>query len=434
MRRLFAVSLLSFALAPLCHAIDLAQAYDLALKNDADWAAVTSAYKAESIKEGQNYGALLPSIGMSASFAQNDFSPDIGAGANYTSTTYGLQLKQPLYRADLWRDYQRAKASTSVSEANYRQKEQELVLRVSEAYINVLRAQETLSTTQSEEAALKRQLEQAQKRFEVGLVAKTDVLEAQAQMDGAVANRISAEVGVASTREAMMAIIGKDPGTLATLRADFVVSAPLPASAEEWAEMAKAKNPQMTAARMNQETAALALRAQRAGHLPQLDLVASYSNTDNDTTNLSLAARNGDATSIGVELQIPIYSGGRTNNAIMQASYQSDAAREQATSVERQLVTQARTAYLNATADSYRVSARLQAVKSNEAALAATKAGYDVGTRNIVDVLLAERNLYAAKRDQANAKYDYLINTLKLRAASGMLSLKDVQELNGWMQ
>ena len=135
-----------------------------------------------------------------------------------------------------------------------------------------------------------------------------------------------------------------------------------------------------------------------------------------------------------MELQWSLYAGGRTNNAISQATYQSDAAREQVSAVERQLVAQARTAYLNASADSYRTSARLQAVKSNEAALAATKAGYDVGTRNIVDVLLAERNLYAARRDHANAKYDYLINTLKLRAASGQLAVKDIQELNGWMQ
>lgn len=434
MRRIFAASLLSFALSPLCHAIDLAQSYELALKNDPEWAATTFSHQAERIKEGQNYGAMLPTVGLNASYAKNHFAPDTGASTSYNSAQYGLQLRQPLYRPDLWRDYQRAKSATSASDANYRQKEQELVLKVSEAYINVLRAQETLSTTQAEEAALKRQQEQAQKRFEVGLIAKTDVLEAQAQLDGAVANRISAEVGVSSAREALAAIIGKDPGTLAALRSDFVVTPPQPASPEDWAEMAKSKNPQLAAARMNQEAAEQALSAQRAGHLPQVDLVASYSNTDNKTSNFALSSRNGNATSVGVELQLPLYAGGRTSNAIMQASYLSDAAREQTLSVERQLTTQARTAYLNASADSFRVSARSQAVKSTEAALAATKAGYDVGTRNIVDVLLAERNLYASRRDQANAKYDYLINTLKLRSASGNLSVKDIQELNGWMQ
>lgn len=434
MRRLIAAPLLALALNPLSHAIDLAQAYDLALKNDAEWAAITSSYKAEQLKEGQNRGALLPTVGLSGSYSENRFSPDIGKAASYPATQYGLQLKQPLYRADLWRAWQQARKSTSVSEANYRQKQQELVLKVSEAYINVLRAQETLATSQAEEAALKRQLEQAQKRFEVGLVAKTDVLEAQAQLDGATANRISATVGVSSSREALTALIGQDPGTLAALSPDFKVTEPQPSSPDDWAEMAKEKNPQMDAARLNQEVAERAWRTQRAGHLPTVDLVGSYSHTDNDTNNLSLSARNGEATSIAVELSLPLYAGGRTNNAIQQAAYQKDAAREQVTSVERQLVAQARTAYLNAAADSYRTAARAQAVKSNEAALAATKAGYDVGTRNIVDVLLAERNLYAARRDHANAKYDYLINTLKLRAASGQLAVKDIQELNGWMR
>ena len=133
------------------------------------------------------------------------------------------------------------------------------------------------------------------------------------------------------------------------------------------------------------------------------------------------------------EYRWPIYVGGRTSNAVRQATFAADAAREQVTATERQLNAQTRTAFLNVSADSYRVSARQQAVKSSEAALAATKAGYDVGTRNIVDVLLAERNVYAAKRDYANARYDYVINTLKLRAASGQLGELDIKELNGWL-
>lgn len=434
MRRLLAASLLSFSLTPLSYALDLAQAYNLALKNDADWAATTNAFKAEQLKEGQNYGALLPTVGLSASLSENRISPDNGASADYSATQYGLQVKQPLYRADLWRSWEQSRKAASASEAGYRQKQQELVLKVSEAYLNVLRAQETLGTTQAEEAALKRQLEQAQKRFEVGLIAKTDVLEAQAQLDGAIANRISAEVGVSSTRETLTAVIGQNPGTLAALRTDFAVTAPMPSNADDWAEMAKAKNPSMEAARLNQQVAEQAWRTQRAGHLPTVDLVGSFGVTDRDTSNPQYAASNGESTVIAVELQLPLYAGGRTNNAIQQAAYLKDSARDQVTAAERQLTAQARTAYLNAAADSYRAAARQQAVKSNEAALAATKAGYDVGTRNIVDVLLAERNLYAARRDHANAKYDYLINTLKLRAAAGQLGLKDVQELNGWMQ
>lgn len=436
MRQLLAASLVTVSLTPLCHAMDLAEAYRQALKNDPQWSANTNSYLAEKEKAGQSSGALLPTVALSGSLYKNHFSPETGASLNYNATQYGAQVRQPLFRADLWRDYQRSKTLTDVNEANYRQKEQDQVLRVSQAYVDVLRAQETLSTTQAEEAALKRQQEQAQKRFEVGLIAKTDVLEAQAQLDGAVANRISAEAALASSREVLATIVGGDPGTLDALRDDFTVTPPSPASAEEWARLANDKNPQLSAARLNYKAARQTQDVQRAGFLPTVDLVGSYSHVDNKVDAASspgLFAQNGNRTAAGVEVQWPIFVGGRTSDAVRQATFAADAARDQVTATERQLNAQTRTAFLNVSADSYRVAARQQAVKSSEAALAATKAGYDVGTRNIVDVLLAERNVYAAKRDYANARYDYVINTLKLRAASGQLGEVDIKELNGWL-
>ena len=197
-------------------------------------------------------------------------------------------------------------------------------------------------------------------------------------------------------------------------------------------KLAQDKNPQLATARFNYQAAQVAREEQRMSYRPTIDLVASLSNRDNGNT-LPASANNGRQIAAGIEMQWPLYTGGRTATAIKQASYASDAARDQVTSVERQLTAQTRTAYLNASADSYRVAARQQAVKSSEAALAATKAGYDVGTRNIVDVLLAERNVYAAKRDHANSRYDYVINTVKLRAASGQLGEVDIKELNGWL-
>ena len=251
MRQLLAASLVTVSLTPLCHAMDLAEAYRQALKNDPQWSANTNSYLAEKEKAGQSSGALLTTVALSGSLYKNHFSPETGASLSYNATQYGAQIRQPLFRADLWRDYQRSKTLTDVNEANYRQKEQDQVLRVSQAYVDVLRAQETLSTAQAEEAALKRQLEQAQKRFEVGLIAKTDVLEAQAQLDGAVANRISAEAALAGSCEVLATIVGGDPGKLAALRDDFTVTPPSPASAEEWAKLANDKNPQLSAARLN---------------------------------------------------------------------------------------------------------------------------------------------------------------------------------------
>ena len=423
--------LASLTISQQSYALDLAQAYEQALKNDPQWAATTNQYLAEKEKEQLSYGALLPTVGFSGSVSYNKVEPESIPSYDYTGRQLAIQARQGLYRADLWKAYEKAKILTSVAEADYRYKQQEQVLRVSEAYFNVLRAQETLSSAKTEEAALKRQLEQAQKRFDVGLIAKTDVFEAQAQLDAAVAARISQEVGLASSQEALAGIIGSDAGQLSTLRDDFIVTPPQPNNADEWVKLAHEKNPQLATARFNQQAAEKAVEEQRAGYRPTIDFVASISDRDNGSSPLS--SQNSQAISAGIEMQWPIYTGGRTGSAIKQASYGRDAARDQVTSVTRQLTTQARTAFLNVSADSYRVAARQQAVKSAEAALAATKAGYDVGTRNIVDVLLAERNVYAAKRDYANARYDYVINTVKLRASSGQLGEMDIKELNGWL-
>lgn len=432
MRRLLALAVLASTVGSTAYALDLEQAYQQALKNDPQWATINNQYLSDSLKVELSRGALKPTIGLSAAVNANKVDPESAASYNYTGTQLALQLRQPLYRADLWKAYSKAQALNSVNEANLRQKLQEQVQRVSEAYFNVLRAEETLGASKSEEAALKRQLEQAQKRFDVGLIAKTDVLEAQAQLDGATASRISQEVGLASAREVLASIIGTDASQLSGLRADFIVTAPQPSNPDDWVKLARDKNPQLASARFNYEAAQQAVEEQRSAYRPTIDLVASVSNRDNGNT-LPASANNASQMTAGVELQWPLYTGGRTATAIKQASFASDAARDQVTSIERQLTAQTRTAYLNASADSYRVAARQQAVKSSEAALAATKAGYDVGTRNIVDVLLAERNVYAAKRDHANSRYDYVINTLKLRSASGQLTALDIKELNGWL-
>ncbi len=432
MRRLLALAIIASTVGSTAYALDLEQAYQQALKNDPQWAAINNQYWSDSLKVELSHGALKPTIGLSAAVNANKVDPESAASYNYTGTQLALQLRQPLYRADLWKAYSKAQALNSVNEANLRQKLQEQVQRVSEAYFNVLRAEETLGASKSEEAALKRQLEQAQKRFDVGLIAKTDVLEAQAQLDGATASRISQEVGLASAREVLASIIGADASQLSGLRADFIVTAPQPSNPDDWVKLAQDKNPQLASARFNYEAAQQAVAEQRSAYRPTIDLVASVSNRDNGSGSVA-SANNGSQMAAGVELQWPLYTGGRTATAIKQASFASDAARDQVTSIERQLTAQTRTAYLNASADSYRVTARQQAVKSSEAALAATKAGYDVGTRNIVDVLLAERNVYAAKRDHANSRYDYVINTLKLRSASGQLTALDIKELNGWL-
>ncbi len=415
-------------------ALDLAEAYAKARQNDPNWSAAHNTYEAEQQTENIGRGALLPSLGLSGSYSENEFEADVGGGSDFQSTQYAAKLTQPLFRLDAWHSYQRSKAISSQAEAGFRSQEQQLALRVAQAYFAVLSAQETLAYAQSEEAAFGRQLDQAQQRFDVGLIAITDVLEARAANDGARAGRIAAEAVLSTSQENLTAIIGEAPGRLAPLKPNAPLVKPTPADPDAWATLAKERNPDLAAAQQTYQSARATSRESRSGHLPTVDLYASYSGVDRDVPAANpMSAQNGTTTSYGVEANWVLFAGGRTYAASKQASYREAAAQDQLTATERQVVNNARTAYLNVAADSYRVEARKQAVASNESSLAAVQAGYEVGTRNIVDVLLTQRNLYAAKRDYANARYDYVINSLRLKSASGQLSEVDIRELNGWL-
>ncbi|HET8731758.1 MAG TPA: TolC family outer membrane protein [Moraxellaceae bacterium] len=420
--------------------LDLSEAYGKALQNDPTWLAARNNYLAGSEEVTVGRGGLLPTVAATADVSKDSFTGKT-AGNNYdfNQTQWGIKATQPLFRADAWNDYQRAQASSSQAEATFRSQEQELALRVSQAYFSVLSAEEGLAYAQSEEAANGRQLDQAQQRFDVGLIAITDVLEARAGFDGARANRISAEASLAAARENLAAIVGEDPGKLVPLKADAPMVKPVPEDPEAWVRLAREKNPDLIAARKNQESASAVSRQVKSGFLPTVDAYASYGSMDRSASGASpvtqsfLNAQNGTTTAVGLQANWILFSGGRTYAASKQASYRAAAAQDAANGTEKQVVNNTRTAFNNVSADSYRVDARKQAVASSEASLDATQAGYEVGTRNIVDVLLAQRNMYAAKRDYAAARYDYVLNSLRLKAASGQLSEVDIKALNGWL-
>jgi outer membrane protein len=427
---------LAIAASSAAHALDLAEAYAKARSNDPNWSAAHNSFLADQEGTGVSRGNLLPSLVANGGISENTFDPKGGGSYSYKATQWSAKLTQPIFSAGAWYDYQRAKAVSSQSEANYHSQEQNLALRVAQAYFAVLSAQETLAYSQSEEAAYSRQLDQAQQRFDVGLIAITDVLEARASYDGAKANRISAEADLNSAQENLAAIIGEQPGKLAPLKPDAPMVKPVPGDPEEWVKLARDRNPDIIAARESYKVARAATRQTRSGYLPTVDVYGSYASVDRNTSDPAaaiLTAQNGTTTSYGIEANWALFSGGGTYAASKQASYREAAAQDQVTATERSVINNTRTAFLNVSADSYRVEARKQAVASNESSEAATQAGYEVGTRNIVDVLLAQRNLYAAKRDYAAARYDYVINSLKLKAASGQLSDVDIRELNNWL-
>ncbi|MGH8491766.1 MAG: TolC family outer membrane protein [Moraxellaceae bacterium] len=424
---------LAMAMANSAHALDLYDAYSKAQVNDPRWSAARNNYLADDATTDVARAGLLPSLVANGDYSQNKFDSDAGTDSDYTGKSYGAKLTQPLFNANAWYSYQSAKAVGSQAEAAYRSAEQDLALRVSQAYFAVLSAQETLAYAEAEEAALARQLDQAQQRFDVGLIAITDVLEARASFDGSRANRIIAEANVSTSQETLATIIGEAPGKLAALKPDTPMVKPVPADPEAWVKLARERSPDIKAAEESYKSARAVTKQTRSGYLPTVDAYASYSDTNRDTTNLSLAAQNGSSSAYGLQANWAIFSGGGTYASSKQASYRAAAAQDNVIGTEKLVVNNTRTAFLNVSADSYRVDARKQAVASSESSLAATQAGYEVGTRNIVDVLLAQRNMYAAKRDYASARYDYVINTLQLKAASGQLSELDIKELNSWL-
>ncbi|MFZ5560813.1 MAG: TolC family outer membrane protein [Pseudomonadota bacterium] len=437
LRRPFPSSLsLVLLLAHTAHALDLGEAYAKARQSDPNWLAAHNTYLADSREDMIGLGGLLPSVVANGSISETEFEPDasntFSDAYDADTTQWMVKATQPLFRADAWFDYRRARAVASGAEANYRSEEQALALRVSQAYFGVLFAQETLAYAESEEAAFGRQLDQAQQRFDVGLIAITDVLEARASFDSSRANRIAAEASLQAAQENLAMVIGEAPGRLVPLKADAPMIKPTPADPEAWVKLAREQNPDLIAARKNQDTAVAVSRQVKSRLLPAVDLFASHSNMDRNAGGFG-SAQNGTTTAVGLEANWALFAGGRAYNASRQASYRAAAAQDIAIGAEKQVVNHTRTAFNNVTADSYRVEARKQAVASTEASLDATQAGYEVGTRNIVDVLLAQRNMYAAKRDYAAARYDYVINSLRLKAASGQLSEVDIKELNAWL-
>lgn len=352
--------------------------------------------------------------------------------------TYDAQVTQSLFRWDQWQALKRADAQVAVAEANFRAAQQNLLVRVSQAYFDVLAAEDTLAAAEATLEALTRQLEQADKRFEVGLIAITDVQEARAAHDSATAGVIAAKRTLATTQEVLRELTNETYTTLAKPAEQMPLDAPTPADEQAWVDRALENNLAVIAARLETEVAARDVKVARAGHYPTVELFARRSEFDGDTT----ATNNGltgpaDSTqtddTIGVQVNIPIFSGGATQSRVRESVYLQRAAREKLEGTMRSAERETRDAYLGVLAEKARVQALAQAVKSSQTALEATEAGFEVGTRTTVDVLAARRTLFEAQRDYARSRYDYLINIVRLESAAGGLVQDDLATINGFL-
>lgn len=437
-------------------ALDLDQAYQLALQNDPQLREAEANWRADKEAKPQAWATYLPQI--TASFAKDDDSsegtqsfftldPVTGLPVNNTATfdsapeseSRSITLRQTIFNWERFQGIFAGNAAAAAAHARWEAAKQATMLRVAEAYFNQLAAQDQLETARANREAIGRQLEQSKKRFEVGLIAITDVQESQAAFDQATADEIAAERSMASTREALRAIIGTHADDLQAPRDDMPLETPQPASAEEWVRLALEQNLDLIAARETAASQRATARGAWNNHLPTLDLVASRSKFEETDPQIiggvpAPSTTDVDSTSLSLQLNVPLFAGGASDSRRRQAKWRAVAAEEAYERVLRNTERTARDALLGVTSEISRVKALRQGLQSSETALKATEAGFEVGTRTTVDVLNARGNMFRAKTNYARAKYDYVLNTLRLKQAAGMLTDQDVAATSAFMQ
>ncbi len=417
-------------------AAGLLDIYQLALANDPAYKQSIARKNAVLEDRPQALSQLLPNLSLRANISYN--RQDISAGGGFGSDGevdfdargYNLSLTQPLFNWDHILQLGLADSRILEAETEALRAEQDLIIRVTESYFDVLHDLDNIDFAAAEKKSLDRQLQQAKQRLEVGLAAITDSQEAQAGYDRAVADEILALNDLDNSHEAMRAIIDVPPPSLAALGDDLPLVAPEPADIDAWRARALEQNMQVLAATHALAVAEQQIHLQTAGHYPTLDLTANHGfNQD--------GGRFGDSevetTRIGIELNMPIYAGGATRSRVRQAHHNYNLALEQLEQARRAAQRSAREAYLGVLSGVSRIRALKQAVVSGQTALTATEIGFEVGTRTTVDLVAAERTLLLARRDHSRARYDYILNGLRLKRAAGTLYVEDLHQLSRWL-
>ena len=430
MKKIIALtSVLSSAfLASNLMAADLNEIYQLSLTNDAELAAAKAKRDAGNYQVDLARAALLPQISLGANQATTEIETDAGS-ADYDTFSYNATISQTLFNLNSWYNYQAASAGGDASDLEYVLSEQQLILRSAEAYFNVLRAKENLDTARAEEKAVKRQLEQTQQRFEVGLIAITEVHEAEASYDLSYANLIGQEAALDISYEVLEQITGQRFENLAQLKTDVEFSTPKKA-AKEWVEAGLSKYAGIQLAHQGVTAAEYTRKAGWSNYAPQINAQWSYTDGDQITNG---SAVDSTTTVLAFSATIPLFAGGSNYAKAKQAAARSTEASANLDLQQRTVKNNIRSLYRKVQTDVLTVKARKRATVSSQSALEATETGYQVGTRNIVEVLNAQRNLFSAQRDYANARYDYIIDLLNLKFFAGSLGETDIQALNAWL-
>ncbi len=440
------------ALPASANAATLLEIYQQALQSDPLIHEAEARRLAALEAKPQARGAYLPQVSFSSGYTMNEQSgPDFAQvdappapPVVVTATTesdvldWRFDLRQSIFRWDQIVNLRRADKLVARAEAVREAAQQDLIIRVAQRYFDVLAAEDALTSIHADRTAIARRLEQAKQRFEVGLIAITDVQESQAAYDQSVADEIGAKRQLATAREFLREITGEYVTQLSAPKPDFPLQRPQK-SEREWVDLSMSQNLNLVASRLDEKLARDEIAFRRNGHYPTLELVANTGETESEVkySAAGISQPTSDFTrtsdSIGIQFSVPLFAGGGTSSRVREAVYLHRASREQLQRVARETERQSRDAYLGVLAEESRVKALDQAVASSRTALEATQAGFDVGTRTIVDVLNSQFALYAAITNYERSRYDYILNVLRLKQAAGTLQIQDLEQIDAWL-
>jgi outer membrane protein len=433
-----AAASLLVAVTGAAHGADLLEIYRLAQSADTQYAAARASWAASQEKLPQGLSGLLPSasVGVTVQNSERDTrsatTGTVVPGGSSSRAT--AQVDQPLYRPQRYAAYEQAKTQVAQADAVLAQAAQDLILRVAQAYLDVLLAQDTVAFSQSQLNAIGQQLEQAKRNFEVGTATITDTHEAQSRYDITVSTEIAARNDLEIRKRQLELLIGRAAPGLSPLGARFALRQPEPDSMERWAADALDNNLQVRINREGLNFASKEIERNRAGHRPTLDAFATYSDQNSSSSSVGLPGLGTDNTRVvGVQLAIPIYQGGFVSSLVREAVANEDRARQDLENARRTAELSARQTFLGVTSGIAQVKALEAALVSSRSSFDSTRLGQEVGVRTQIDVLNAQQQLSQTRRDLAQAKYNYILALLRLRAAAGRLTEQDLAVVNDWL-
>src|SRR5204862_1292520 len=421
---------------------DLVQVYRDAQRYDAVYSGARNALEAGREKLPQGRSLLLPTLGLTGSVTRSRVDsesrdPATAPNLNFLRRPevdgYTLTFSQPVFRLQNWYQFEQGEQQVRQAEAAFGQASQDLIVRVSQAYFDVLSAQDTLGLARAQKAAISEQLAQAKRNFEVGTATITDTHEAQARFDLATSQEIAAQSDLEIKKRTLQQIVGKFPERLEPLKPNIELNPPKPNSMEDWATAAASQGYPVRAQEAALEIAVREIERTRAGHLPTLNIVGSTgSSSSSISTSTSINNNASDATSSAISLQlaIPLYAGGNVSSLVRQAVANREKAQQDLEGARRTAALSARQSYVGVTNGMAQVKALEAALVSSRSALDSNRLGYEVGVRINIDVLNAQQQVFSTLRDLSRARYDTILNGLRLKSASGTLGEADVEEVN----